>query len=332
MLSRVADHIYWMNRYIERAENYARFMDVNFNLSLDLQPDEAAQWRPLVVTTGDWPLYQSLHKTVSKSKVIHFLGFDERNPNSVHNCIVYARENARSIRPEITKEVWEQINYLYYFVKEGTSKKKWENKDPRNYFLEIKKGCQMLYGILNSTISRSEGWHFGRIGQLIERADKTSRVLDVKYHILLPESVKVGSPFDLIQWSALLKSVSAYDMYRRKYGKLTAQGICEFLIFDKHFPRSILSCLTDVDRSLRSNSNKDSIYRSTAEKQLGLLRSQLEYSDINEVFETGVHEFLDNIQVRLNEVSESIFQNYFSVADHYKSENPLFSNNNKQVQ
>ncbi len=248
MLSRVADHIYWMNRYIERAENYARFMDVNFNLSLDLQPDEAAQWKPLVVTTGDWPVYEKLHKSVDKSKVIHFLGFESKNPNSIHNCIISARENARSIRPEITKEVWEQINYLNYYVKEGTETKRWEKNDPRKYFIEIKKGCQMLYGIFDSTISKSEGWHFGKIGQLMERADKTSRVLDVKYHILLPDSAKVGSPFDLIQWSALLKSVSAYDMYRKKYGKLTAQGICEFLIFDKNFPRSILSCLIDVDR------------------------------------------------------------------------------------
>ncbi len=327
MLSRVAHHIYWMNRYIERAENYARFMDVNFNLSLDLQPDEAAQWKPLVVTTGDWPIYESLYKTVDKGKVIHFLGFDARNTNSIHNCIVNARENARAIRPEITKEVWEQINYLYYFVKEGTEKKRWEKNDPRKYFIEIKKGCQMLYGIFGSTISKSEGWHFGKIGQLIERADKTSRVLDVKYHMLLPESAKVGSPFDLIQWSALLKSVSAYDMYRKKYGKLTALGICEFLIFDKDFPRSVLSCLIGVDRSLRSNVGAGEAYRRKAEKQLGLLRSQLEFSDINEVFDSGMHEFLDMIQSKLNEVSESLYKNYFSVADNYRSGNPLTNKN-----
>ncbi len=314
MLSRVADHIYWMNRYIERAENYARFMDVNFNLSLDLQPDEAAQWKPLVVTTGDWPVYETLYKTVDKGKVIHFLGFDARNGNSIHNCIINARENARAIRPEITKEVWEQINYLYYFVKEGTEKKRWEKNDPRNYFLEIKKGCQMLYGIFDSTISKTEGWHFGKIGQMIERADKTSRVLDVKYHMLLPESARVGSPFDLIQWSALLKSVSAYDMYRKKYGKLTALGICEFLIFDKYFPRSILSCLVEVDRSLRAIAKMEEPYRTKVEKQLGLLRSQLEYSDINEVFESGIHEFLDTIQSNLNNVSESLYKTYFSVA------------------
>ena len=312
MLSRVADHIYWMNRYIERAENYARFMDVNFNLSLELQPNVSTQWKPLVVTTGDWSLYESLYNKVDKGKVIYFLGFDEQNPNSIYNCIVNARENARAIRPEITKEVWEQINYLYYYVKEAKEKKRWKKIDPRNYFVEIKKGCQLLYGIFDSTISKTEGWHFGKIGQLIERADKTSRVLDVKYHMLLPEKVNVGSPFDLVQWASLLKSVSAYDMYRKKHGKLTAHGISEFLIFDKNFPRSMLSCLSGVDRSLQAISKNNEENRSEVEKQLGLLRSQLEYSDINDVFQLGIHEYLDDFQTNLNNVSASLFETFFS--------------------
>lgn len=313
MLSRVAHHIYWMNRNIERAENYARFMDVNFNLSLELHPDATAQWKPLIVTTGDWPLYESLYDKVDKSKVIYFLGFDEQNPNSIYNCIVNARENARAIRPKITKEVWEQINYLYYFVKEAVEKKRWEKKDPRNYFVEIKKGCQLLYGIFDSTISKTDGWHFGKIGQLVERADKTSRVLGVKYHMLLPDVVPVGSAFDLIQWSSLLKSVSAYDMYLKKYGKLTAHGISEFLIFDEDFPRSILNCLTDLDRSLQVVSKNKQQYHSNVEKQVGLLKSHLEYSDINDVFAFGVHEYLDNLQTKLNAISVSLFETFFSI-------------------
>ena len=302
-----------MNRYIERAENYARFMDVNFNLSLELHPDATTQWKPLVATTGDMPLYDSLYNKVDKGKVIYFLGFDNQNPNSIYSCIVNARENARAIRPEITKEVWEQINYLYYFVKEAVEKKRWEKKDPRNYFVEIKKGCQLLYGIFDSTISKTEGWHFGKIGQLIERADKTSRVIDVKYHMLLPETVQVGSAFDLIQWSSLLKSVSAYDMYLKKYGKLTAHGISDFLIFDKNFPRSILSCLIGLDRSVKSILKNKEDRRTEPEKQLGLLRSQLEYSDIQDVFKFGVHEYLDEFQTKLNNISMSLFETFFSI-------------------
>jgi len=312
MLSRVADTIYWMNRYIERAENYARFMDVNFNLSLEMPPNVSEQWKPLVVTTGDWLLYESLHEKIVKRKVIYFLGFDPNNPNSIYNCIVNARENARAIRPEITKEVWEQINFLYYLVKSGTEKKRWQNKDPRDFFMEVKKGCQLLYGIFDATISRTDGWHFGKIGQVIERADKTSRVLDVKYHILLPTGEAVGSALDLIQWAALLKSVSAYDMYRKKYGKLNPLTIAQFLVLDKDFPRSILRCLMQAEQSLYAITGNIEGHSNKAEKQLGLLKSQLEYADIDEIFKGGLHEYLDSFQAKLNGVSVSVFETFFS--------------------
>ncbi len=313
MLSRVADAIYWMNRYIERAENYARFMDVNFNLSLELSSGISEQWRPLVVTTGDWALYESLYGKEKKDKIIYFLAFDPENPNSIYNSITRSRENARAIRPELTKEVWEQINYLYYLVKDGLEKKRWKKNDPRNYFTEIKKGCQLVYGITDATISRNDGWHFGKIGQLIERADKTSRVLDVKYHMLLPTPEEVGSPFDIIQWASLLKSVSAYDMYRKKNGKLTPIGISEFLILDKIFPRSILKCLTQTEQSLHIISGRTEGYSNNAEKQLGILKSQLEYVDIQDIFEMGLHEYLDNFQKKLNETSTAIFETFFSM-------------------
>lgn len=302
-----------MNRYLERAENYARFLDVNFNLSLELPPDISAQWRPLVVTTGDWKLYESLYKKVEKSKVIYFLGFDEKNPNSIYNSLSNVRENARSVRPDITKEVWEQINYLYYLVKDEVDKKRWQKQDPRGFFTEIKKGCQLLYGIFDATISRTDGWHFGKIGQLIERADKTSRVLDVKYHMLLPDEDAVGSPLDLIQWASLLKSVSAYDMYRKRFGKLTVTGISEFLILDREFPRSMLRCLIQAEQSLHSITGSTTRYSNNAERQLGLLKAQLEYADINEIFTSGLHEYLDNFQARLNDVSAAIFESYFSI-------------------
>lgn len=313
MLSRVADAIYWMYRYIERAENYARFMDVNFNLSLELPPDISEQWKPLVVTTGDWKLYESLYEKPEKNKIIYFLGFDPKNPNSIYNCITNARENARAIRPEITKEVWEQINSMYYFVKEGLEKKRWQKKNSRDFFTEVKKGCQLLYGIFDATISRNDGWHFGKIGQLLERADKTSRVLDVKYHILLTSTEEVGSPIDLIQWAALLKSVSAYDMYRKKNGKLTPNGISDFLILDKLFPRSMLRCLMQAEQSLQVITGNTEGFSNNAEKQLGILRSKLVFTDIEEIFKNGLHEYLDNFQKDLNLVSIAIFESFFSI-------------------
>jgi len=304
--------MYWMNRYIERAENYARFMDVNFNLSLESPPDAEEQWKPLVVITGDWPIYESRFKTVDKDRVIYFLGFDPQNPNSIYSCITQARENARSIRQEITKEVWEQINSIYFFVKAGHKKKQWKDNDPRAFFKKTKEDCQMLYGIFDATITRSDGWHFGKIGQLIERADKTSRVIDVKYHILLTTHQQVGGPLDLMQWAAMLKSVSAYDMYRKKYGKLTALNISEFLILDKKFPRSMLCCLIHAEKSLQEITGSTAGFSCEAEKQLGKLKSELEFIDISDVFERGLHEYLDEFQRRLNDVSASLYDSFFA--------------------
>ena len=313
MLSRVANTMYWMNRYIERAENYARFMDVHYNLSLESPPDAVEQWKPLVIITGDWPLYKKLYKKVNKSRVIYFLGFESKNPNSIYNCISNARENARSIRPEITKEVWEQINSIYFFVKDGIEKKLWKSNDPRIFFKKIKEDCQLLYGIFDATISRNDSWYFGKIGQLIERADKTSRVMDVKYHILLTTPQEVGSSVDLMQWAALLKSVSAYDMYRKKYGKLTALNISEFLILDKKFPRSMLCCLIHAERSLQEITGSIGGFSNEAEKQLGKLKSELEFVDINDIFAGGLHEYLDEFQNRLNGVSISFYNSFFAV-------------------
>lgn len=306
---------------MERAENYARFLDVNFNLSLELPPDISAQWKPLVVTTGDWDLYKSLYEEADKSQIIFFLGFDEKNPNSIFNSLKNMRENARAVRPDITREVWEQVNSLYYLVKEESDKKLWEKTDPREFFVEVKKGCQLLYGIFDATISRKDGWHFGKIGQLIERADKTSRVLDVKYHMLLPDSEAVGSPLDLVQWAALLKSVSAYDMYRKEFGKLTPVNISEFLILDKVFPRSMLRCLIHAELSFISITGSNTGYSNIAERKLGLLKSQLEYADINEIISSGLHEYIDNFQMKLNDVSVAIFESFFSIKN--------FTNNNQ---
>ena len=316
MLGRVANTIYWMNRYLERAENYARFMDVNFNLSLELAPNVEEQWKPLVLITGDWPLYESMYSKVEKNTVINFMAFEVQNQNSIYNCIINARENARAIRTEITKEVWEQINALYYLVKDGSEKKRRSDSDLRQFFTEIKNGCQLLYGMYDATISRNTGWNFGKLGQFIERADKTSRVLDAKYHFLLSSPNQVGSSVDLIQWAALLKSVSAYDMYRKKYGKLTSSTIAEFLILDTEFPRSILNCLIRAEQSIVTLSGSSFGFSNTAQKQLGALKAQLEYTDINDIINQGMHEYLDDIQQKLNAISTSIYEAFFSIESH----------------
>ena len=181
MLSRVANSIYWTNRYLERAENNARFMDVNFNLTLDLPQYVSEQWEPLVVANGNIELFKSLHSHGTRENVIHFMGFEKENPSSIYCCLSKARENARIIRENITKEIWEQINELYFLVQRGERKQKSILNDPRRFFDEVRKRCQLLNGIAQATVARTDAWHFGRIGQYLERGDNTSRILDVNY-------------------------------------------------------------------------------------------------------------------------------------------------------
>jgi uncharacterized alpha-E superfamily protein len=312
MLSRVADTIFWMYRYLERAENNARFLDVNFNLVLDLPAGTKEQWKPLVITTGGLEEYLKNYEDFRKNDVIRFIGFDERNPNSIFSCLRNARENARMVRENLTKELWEEINDLYLFVFETVKKDKWLKSDPRKFFTKVKKGCQNLWGINESTISRNDGWHFGQLGQSLERADNTSRVLDVKYHILLPSVESVGTPIDIIHWASLLKSVSAYNMYRRHYGKILPVNVTQFLILEKEFPRSILFCLQKAEFSLRKISGiQSSGFANQAEKKLGSLRSDLEFADINDIFTGGLHEYLDDLQKKISVISNVIYETYF---------------------
>lgn len=311
MLSRVANCIYWLNRYIERAENNARFVDVNLSLTMDLPPQLQEQWHPLVQITGDEILFREYYGEFSKENVMQFLTFDRSNPNSIFSCLHFARENARAIREIISKEMWRQINELYLSVKEANMDSV-ENSD--NFYNHIKVNSHLLEGIMDATLSHNEAWHFGNMGRLMERADKTDRILDMKYFYLLPKVEDVGSPIDYLQWSALLKSASAYEAYRKKFGKLDYRLISYFLIFDREFPRAILFCLMEADRSLHAISNTQvSTFNNPAEKELGKIISQLNFNDIDDVFHHGLHEYLDDLQVRLNSFGEAVFDTFFSL-------------------
>ncbi len=317
MLSRVADSIYWMHRYIERAESYARFLTVNFNLALDLPPNMQEQWGPLLTITQDLEAYRKKYPEVQREAVIDFMTFDPDNLNSILSSLHSARENARSVRESISTEMWEQINRVYLMMKEANPRDSILAEDPRTFFKEIIQGCQLFFGITSSTISRSEAWHYGRLGTFLERADKTSRLLDVKYHILLPTANIVGSPIDLIQWSALLKSVSAYSICRKQFGLITPVKVIEFLVLDRRFPRSIFFCIDNSLDSIKALSGPSENRRyNLAEKLLGAMRSKLEYREISEIFDVGVHEYLDVIQVEVNQVSDAILQTFFSPNDH----------------
>jgi len=313
MLSRVADSIYWLNRYVERAENIARFIDVNLNLMLDCPIGIAEQWEPLVLTTGDLPLFQERYGKASAENVIQFLSFDSDYSNSIISCLRAARENARSIREIISREMWEQVNAFYLMVKEAAQGQ--SVSELHDFFTEVKTASHLFAGVMDATMAHNEGWHFGQIGRLLERADKTARILDVKYFILLPSVKHVGTTLDELQWMALLKSASAYEMYRKcSIHRITPKKVAEFMILDREFPRSVEFCLLQAERSLRQITGTPAgAWRNPAERALGRLCSELDYITIEEIIQTGLHEFLDHLQSQMNGVGEKIFETFFAL-------------------
>lgn len=322
MLSRVADSIFWLGRYTERAENYARFIDVNFNLSLDLPPGMKEQWQPLISASGDRDFYVSLNgEDFSREKAIYFLGFDERNQNSIASVVENARENARTIRENIPRESWEVINDLYYFIQEQRKKSIWKSEQPNEAFRQIKLRLQTLNGVSYDTVPRTQGWYFNTLGHYLERADKTSRMLDVKYHFLLPSLDDVGSPLDFLHWAALLKSVSAFNAYRQMHGKISPTHVVEYLVLNRYFPRSVLFCLNEAENCLHEISGSKRGYSNPVEKLIGNLRSDMEYADVGDLFDKGLHEYLDNLQQQLNEISNEIYNQYFKLQPNFTAQN-----------
>jgi uncharacterized alpha-E superfamily protein len=185
---------------------------------------------------------------------------------------------------------------------------------PSSFFSEIKKAGQLFHGITDATMLRGEGWHFYRLGRLLERADKTSRLLDVKYFMLLPSPLDIGTPLDDIQWAAVLRSASALEMYRKRHGHIAPAQIINFLVLDHEFPRSILYCLTTANESLHGISGTPiGIYRNVAEQRLGQLRAELAYTDTTQIITRGLHEFLDDLQTKLNHVDQCIFDAFFAL-------------------
>lgn len=313
MLSRVADSLYWMSRYIERAENVARFIDVNLNLLLDSPVELKEQWEPIVKTSGDIELFEQKYDTLSKENVINFLTFDQGNPNSIISCLKSARENSRSVREIISSETWVLINSFYNFLHDRESPVM-ALDNPHDFYTKIISNSHSFIGVVNSTMSHNEGWHFIRLGRFVERADKTSRILDVKYFILLPSVHDVGTPIDFISWATLLKSASGYEMYRKKFRRITPTNVARFLILDPEFPRSMLFCVNLALDSIKliTGTSEDS-YSNDPEMLLGRLSAELNYTNIEEIIEDGLHEYLDSFQLKLNKIGEKIYKTYFTI-------------------
>jgi uncharacterized alpha-E superfamily protein len=313
MLSRVAESIYWMCRYIERAENIARVVNVNWHLTLDDTSAEP-QWQPLISITGDEEAFEERYDDYTQRNVVQFLGFDETYPNSIYNCLCQARENARTVREIIPTDLWEQVNTFYQDVS-GAARQPHLVDTPRNFFESVIKESNEFIGRNLTTMMHDEGWYFSRAGRMIERADKTSRILDVKYFYLLPRVEDVGSPMDNIQWMALLRSASALQAYRQTYGQIDPTNVVELLLLNHAFPRSCRYCVQSVEKAMGVISGSPpGVYKTDAERHCDQLRSLLACAQSKEVLASGLHEFVDSLQCKLNDIGRAIAENFFGHA------------------
>ena len=312
MLARVAETIYWMARQMERAENLSRFLEVNISFLLDQPEDLVDPWQPLVQVTGDTERFLESYPDFSGEHVIKFLAFDSNYVNSMRCSLRFARENARSVREVLSSEAFEQINDFYHFVKDAAK----ANLEPTTeFFDQVRRKSLLWNGIFDATMSHDVRWHFANLGRLIERADKTSRILDVKYFNLLPRPDDVGTAVDDLQWSALLYAISGFEAYRREHHLIDINKVIEFFVFNERFPRSILCCLDGADWSLSQIEKEHGEGPRYAKSKMTALRERLAAGDVRKLHAMGMHEFIDQIQLDLNEIGNTLNTDYFYALD-----------------
>ena len=324
MLSRVADSLFWMARYFERAENTARLIDVNFNLMLDMGgafgdgPTTALSepsWNPIVRIASPYHLFREAHPKTTADAAIEWLAFDRSNPNSIVSCVSNARENARAVRGAISTEMWEQLNTVYLDLR-GSDLKRIGRDGAHAFFRKVRLDSALFQGVADLTLPRDEAWNWIQIGKHLERADATARLLDVKYHILLPSLDEVGGPIDNVQWIAVLKSCSAYEAYQRRYvARITPSRVAEFLVLDPSFPRSARFCFDEVSRGLRAvGAEHNEQEESAAEAQALAARRTLESTTMSGIIQFGLHQYLLSLENHCVDISAKISANYFQGA------------------
>ena len=310
LLARYADCIFWLARYVERAENLARILDVNETFSRDSRGGQ--NWRSIIQLNSDEEKFFADDREVSAHSVIEFYVVDADNPTSIVSTIRGARENARTLRPLISTEMWVQLNIFYNRL----AALEVADLAPGRLaalFATIKEACQTHTGITEGTFFRDQGWYFYQLGRYIERADQTTRLLDIKYHLLLPDIADVGSPTDVSQWNALLRSAAGYHAYRRLHAASTTPArVAGFLLLNQAFPRSVHHCVREVGRLLGDVKSRYALRGGNdAAEELDRLRAVLGTLTITAILSEGLHEFLDLIQQQLIAVSRDLSIAFF---------------------
>ena len=318
MLSRTADCIYWMARYTERAENTARMLDVNHQTSLLPQPEEFLEqsWKKLLTISKLEDSFLAKYEVINRENVLDFMIYETSNSSSIASCLFAARENARVIRGKITSEVWETQNTTWLEWQRIVEAR--NSADPSRLLEWVKHRCHLFRGVMHGTMLKNQSFYFMNVGTLLERADNTARILQTKYE---GQSAKVfgsnekraddgtdGEFFDFYHWAALLRSVSAFEIYRQIYSdQVTPKQVAQLLIFNKQMPRSLVCCVNELIPLVAEIKNAQS---KEIERLLGKLKANLDYSDIDEVFAQGLEEYIEEFLARINHIADEFSNAY----------------------
>ncbi|HLN00236.1 MAG TPA: alpha-E domain-containing protein [Bryobacteraceae bacterium] len=313
MLSRIADSLFWIARYMERAEDMARILEVNYHMLLDPSTQTVRlRWGPLVAISGEQERFSAHYEQPDARNVFEFLAFHQDNPDSIVRCVQMVRENARTIRDRISREMWEDVNSLYHAVMAFKPEEEMA-VGPHRFCNAIKFGSHRFHGVADDTLPHDEGWHFLQAGRALERASMTARIVDVEYHQLLERALEAA---DNHQWMAVLKSVAAYEIYRREYhSRIEPEKVAELLILHPQHPRSIRFNIAALQQALRAISGtRSGSYANEAERLTGKLHETLMYDRIQDIFSRGLHPFLTEMQNTCRSIGEQIARTYFYYA------------------
>jgi uncharacterized alpha-E superfamily protein len=319
MLAREADAMFWIGRYVERAEATARIVDVQYHSELEGafplaqggESDPSALWGPILAISGDADLFEGFYgDDQAERNVLDFFAFRRDHPNSITSCVSRARENARGVREMLSSEMYESLNMFFLEVTQWNVDKILESS-PHGYFSQVKNASHLFHGITDRTLPMDEARAFLECGMFLERADKTARILDVKYHILLGTD-EIGGTLDQHQWIAVLKSVGAFEAFRKanRFG-ITPAKVVSYLVRNPAFPASVSYAITRVDRALRQLGGTRGLPAGNrAERLVGRLRADLSFITTDEIIDQGLHQFLDQVQIRCIEIGSAISEVY----------------------
>jgi len=308
MLSRVAETIYWIGRFQERAENTARLIKVNTNLTLDLPSNILPHWDPLIVIMGNVDLYNERHPEWTERRIVNFLISDESNPSSILSSLAYARENARTIRDILPREGWEVINSTYNNAVEKKSES-YSRSGRQNYLDDIMRDLQLITGLLAGTMNHDMAYDFLNLGRKIERGDMTTRIIDVRSDFSVPEDMPELRPFEDMLWMSILKSLSGYQMYRQSMQvRINRYDVLKFLFCDHLFPRSVAYCIHNIEDNL---SRLPLPRKYKCGKHIEKLHDLLDVPIGKEMDNTSLHDYIDTLQLLFANLHQNISQSYF---------------------